>query len=688
MADLLALPRQMFAGPLAPDIARGLRAAAATLIPFYLARELGHHELAWMAIGGWLGTLADPGGARSSRAVTLAVFAILGAAGVAVSEVAAPSTPVATLVLALAALGGSLVRAAGAAPAAVGTLFIIVVAIGLGGPRGHPVRDALWFAAGGAWAVVLSSILWPVPTHARQRISLAACWRALSDYADALADAAAGAPARDASWSALGRRHQREIRSALEGARAVALATRVRRSGETNLGSNLRTLLGSADAQFGLVVALADEVEAAPMATRRAAAGVFRSLATTYAWIAVALRRLPGARRPPKDENPYPDGDEAPFEPLARRLLAASAAAREVAAAPGSAPTEADAGADDVLGGAARAFQDDLRALRDALEVRSGYLRHAARVAVTAAVAQLVGRALSPTHSAWVTVTAVTVLQPYAGVTLERAVERTIGTVLGSLVAVALILTVQSPIASTLILVPLSVAAVATRPRSHRLFTFFLTPVFVLVAERWHGDWWIAAARAGSAIAGGLVALAGALAFPSREIARLDEALRAVIDVVRRYAEVVTEAHLARRPGSSGVAATRREVGTALGDAEVSLERLLAEPLRSAPEAEDAVLLLTHARRLSNAFTTLDARRGAPVDEAAARATLSFVCYALDEAMAGRRGAEVSPPSLEPGTEACAALGRIARRAEIVATSARRWAELQGRATAETPAHA
>ena len=61
-----------------PDLAKGLRGGVATLVPFYLAVRLGRHELGWMALGGWLGTLVDPGGLRSTRAKTLTAFAVIG----------------------------------------------------------------------------------------------------------------------------------------------------------------------------------------------------------------------------------------------------------------------------------------------------------------------------------------------------------------------------------------------------------------------------------------------------------------------------------------------------------------------------------------------------------------------------------------------------------------------------------
>lgn len=72
--------------PVAPDVARGVRAALVTLVPFYLAAVLRRPELTWTALGGWLGTLADPGGSRVTRARALVVFAIGGAVLVAPAE--------------------------------------------------------------------------------------------------------------------------------------------------------------------------------------------------------------------------------------------------------------------------------------------------------------------------------------------------------------------------------------------------------------------------------------------------------------------------------------------------------------------------------------------------------------------------------------------------------------------------
>ncbi|HSO33244.1 MAG TPA: FUSC family protein, partial [Labilithrix sp.] len=215
------------------------------------------------------------------------------------------------------------------------------------------------------------------------------------------------------------------------------------------------------------------------------------------------------------------------------------------------------------------------------------------------------------THPHWVTVTTIAVLQPYPGPTSTRAAERVVGTVLGSAVAAAITMTVHAPLALAAVMFPLSVAAVATKPRSYRLFTFFLTPVFVLIAEQHPGDWWTAAARAGDSVLGGAIALVAALlVWPTWEHTRLPDALEAMVAAVSRYRAVVLDGLATRTEGetATAVATARRAAGIALGEAETSLERWLAEPLRKPADGEHAMQLVTHARRLANACTALDTR--------------------------------------------------------------------------------
>jgi uncharacterized membrane protein YccC len=631
-----------------------VRAAVATLIPFFLAAALGRAELAWMALGGWLGTLADPGGLRSTRAKAVGTFALLGAVVVPLGERCGASIWLATAMLAIVALGGTLARALGPAAATVGTMTAVVAAVATArnGSASSYVFDALAFVAGALWATLLSSMVWPVSMHRPVRKAVAGVFEAMSEHARALAASAPGEEA-GAHWAQLALTHHRRIRAAIEEALAIALAVRASRPGESPLGADLRVLLGLAEAQFPRLVALGVELEGVAIHERPAAtASKLRVLAATYAIIheSVLARGKPSAA----PREPAPAAAEAralPTDPstaslLLERLENESNRARAFARTLGSGA--AFAGERESAGGrpsnaTLTALENDARAVRDALSLRSVYFRHALRVAIAAVVASLIAHRIAE-RPHWVTVTTLAVLQPYPGPTSTRAAERVVGTVLGSLVAALITISIHAPLALAAVMFPLSVAAVATRGRSYRLFTFFLTPVFVLIAERHPGDWWTAVARAGDAVVGGVIALVAALVvWPSWERTRLPDAIDGMVAAVTRYRDAVMESlelEGAERRAliEPAIAAARRAAGIAIGEAETSLERYLAEPLRRAEQGENAMQLVTHARRLANACTTLDVRALHGVEDAAGREGYLRAIDTYGQALAQRAG--------------------------------------------------
>ncbi len=578
---------------IAPDLARGVRAAIAVVVPFYLAAQLNQPALAWLALGGWLGALADPTGTRRARALAMAVFVIASSAVIAIAGSLAHQPIAAALFIALVGFTSSFARAINGPAGVIGTLVMLIAAIA-GAGTGSPLAAAGLFAGGAVWAVGLSSIVWPGWPHLPLRIALAKAYAELAAYAEALA-AAVRDPAAD--WSAIAREHQRRVRAALEHTRETMLALRARRSGETPVGTNLRVLLGDAELHFFRVIALADEVEAGRDRDMLA------ELAETYRGIAQRLvTREPGD---PARAEPVTNGSA-----LARGLLVwarkALVRARDLDIL-GADDTAAPI-AHQLHGPLAVALRDAGQAVRGALSWKSPICHHAVRVAITCAVAYGVGRAASPTHSTWVTVTAIAVLQPYLGATLVRIVERIIGTIVGGAIAVGVMMTIQDQRIIALLMVPLAVAAVITRTRSYRLFVLFLTPVFVLVTDRWHPGYYTAVVRIVDVALGAALAGVAALIAPSTERTRLPEALATLIDAIQRYLELTFEI-VPTDADRAPLAAARRATGIAFENAEVSLERMLAEPKPLRRGNADAAVLLTYGRRLTAALTALDEAR-------------------------------------------------------------------------------
>jgi uncharacterized membrane protein YccC len=592
---------------LGPDLANGLRGAVATVVPLILSIHLARPELLWVAFGGWLATLTDPGGSRGRRGRVLAAFVLIGACLVWAGQLLA-SWPV-SAVAGLAAIAGaaSLLRVFGPATGGLGTTLSIVAAISTALPSSDARVHALWFAAGGSIAILLSSILWPVWIHLPVRQTVARTYEELAAYTDAIAASVAGGHAAEEQWTRLARHHPRRIRDAIEQARAMSLAVRARRSGESVMGSNLRVLLGLGEAQFLLLVTLASELErlrAPPPGTLEILQRLSRSYNEVRAVLVAPAWRTPRAETALSDVPPEREG------PARLLTLLDRDSARSIAIV-GALGTERS----PELAGVVPTPKVTVRepsALRDALSPSSPIFRHAVRVTIAVAAAAGAGAWISPHRVAWVSITTVAVLQPYTGLTVKLAAERVVGTGLGCLLVVGVAAATRSPLALALLMFPMSMAAVVTRPRSYRLFTFFVTPVFVLIALRSPGDWSTAALRVADALLGGAIAVAAALLIYPRweERIGLPGALAEMLRAVEAYRDAVLAASPPRRPeGAARIVQARRAAGVSISEAETSLERRLAEPMRRGEDEERAMEQITFARRLAHAVTTLDMLR-------------------------------------------------------------------------------
>lgn len=108
---------------------------------------------------------------------------------------------------------------------------------------------------------------------------------------------------------------------------------------------------------------------------------------------------------------------------------------------------------------------------------------HGLRVALAAAISVGLVQYWSLDHGYWMTVTVLFIMQPQFSGTLKTSLERVIGTLLGGLVAAALGSFIHSPLLLAALVLPLSIGTLAGRTISYRMYTVFLTPHFILVAE-------------------------------------------------------------------------------------------------------------------------------------------------------------------------------------------------------------
>ena len=670
--------------PARPAWALGVRAAIATVAPLLAAQLAGHPQAGtWISIAALHGVLGDPGGSYRSRARFLAAVAGAGAVAAGLGTlVAGRGWPAVLLAFAMAAAGG-LARAWGNVGIGVGLSLALTFVIALAVPAADlseaPLRAGL-VLLGGVWAMLLVLVLWPVRPEGPAREAVAACYRALAEYAEELARTVRAGDAPD-PWEL--RERTAAVRRALEAARGVLATTRSARPGASRLGSRLFVLHEAADHAVIHLVALADALGSMPSGLRRGAAGreTVQALGRTTATLRTVAVLVEEARPPaaaPAVVRVDPAGSPAdPHHAYAARLLsrldeyadAAMSTARALdggqataghgAHSPSAAVSSALAAAPDIVDDREESPLDRLRAV---LAPDSLILRFAVRVGLVVAAAVWLAEALELSHGHWVTITALVVLQPYTGLTTLRALQRGLGTILGAVLTAGLGALFHGPATILLLCFVFTGTAVAVMPISYAAFSVFVTPAFVLLAEVSTGDWELAGVRVLNTLLGGALALLAArLVWPAPEWHRVPEHLAAAMRARRAYLRAVLALVTGEMKALSGLREARADLARTSANAEESFQRLLGEHRGPVAELEPLMALLAESRRVNASLGALalsgvagESDRSTVADFGrAAEALLAELADALRE---GRTPAPL-PPELDTPPAAAAGEG-------------------------------
>lgn len=636
--------------PARPAYAAGLRAALATVVPLSVAPLFGPGAGTWMSLAGFTGALADKGGSYGTRAAAIASLAFFGAIAAFIGAIGVHHLAIAVALTFAVGVVCSLGRAWGNTGASVGGSVLNIFVISLAYP-GQGLADATGRAGfvllGGAWAALLSLVLWPVRPYRPARLAVSACFRTLASYvADVVDRMESASPSGEESFPA----GSVAVRAALEQARATLATIRRGRPGESGRGERLLVLRETADRLFGNLIALVETIDAIPPAARdpdrqrllvsalREVINVLRALADRveeeHASDTVVVAVNGSALRASLTSQLSPAGALPAEAELAAANYAHAAALLDRIA---QFATVASANA-AALGGRHAVVptpipeaeeleerQPLLAPLRSVLGHDSLVLRHALRVGLVVAIAVWLTGTIGLTRGYWVTITVVLILQPYTGATTARAVQRVLGTVLGGILTAALGAVFHDARAILVLAFVFSAVSVALLPLNYAAFSVFLTPTFVLLAEASAGDWHLAGVRVVDTLLGGGLALLGArLLWPAPEWARLSVFLANALRANETYLRTVVDAFADRSETASRLMrARRRDAALAAINAEESFQRLLGESAISVQALAPVMTLLTYVRRFSVSVAALAVSRHA-VDPATAKLLARF----------------------------------------------------------------
>lgn len=700
-------------------IGAGLRAATAVTAPLVLALALDVRSLSWTSFGAFLVALGDPGGSDRARLRGTVALGVAGMVAVAVAALTGGYPVAAGAAMFACAVTGALALRRGRAAGLLGTLATEAFIVSLAAPAvdgvGEAIVRALAFGAGGGWAMILLTAVWPLRRTTPASDALSHAYSALAAYAHALADAARQ-PGAARDWYGLMVGRPGHARARL--AAAAALMPDEASSSRPGADRRLAVLAAAAEEAFALQLALADVLDP----TTAAAAPTSEALAAALEEVEARLHGLGAcvrtqtelAARPRPPLPPHPDG---PLTGLMVRLAECLDGAELAAAARPVASAEMMVtGAHDVPRPTAPTFARVLTSASDPWTARIGrwwsdpVSRHALRLGTLTAAIVWGGGMLALERLQWVTLTILFTLQPFASSTWSMTRGRVLGTASG-----ALLLTLiggGGPLLLCVGVFALAAAGVAVLGVSYAAFCVFLTPLAILLvdpvgaASGGLGTWHLAAVRVVNTCIGGALSIAAMRAlWPEPEHTYLRARIADVVLAIRDYLHTALVARRSSAPAD--VADSLRRVGESV----LAAEHRLIAALGHDDGAEVRALsnLLERLQRLTiaiNGLTRTQASAGpgdgdsqASATEAGAWRAAVAGWYVLHQAAVAVRGGhaidrddepvieDVAPPCLHRFPEHIAGVRAAVGHAALAAAPRRAGWERAARVSPYVPAH-
>lgn len=232
----------------------------------------------------------------------------------------------------------------------------------------------------------------------------------------------------------------------------------------------------------------------------------------------------------------------------------------------------------------------------------------------------------------WIVLTVVLVMKPDFGSVFGRAVLRSAGTVIGAVVAMLVGMLMTSTIPESIAIALLAACLPWAKGRSYATMSIFLTPLVMLllnVVVPHNNLLEDTLVRVLTTIIGGaIVIVAGYLIWPRARHARVAATFDGALHSLAEYAKAV-----ASRQSETAIARGRDTTYGQLSDANVALQRSLAEPPPAGTEALAWLPVVSAAERVADRITDADASRP-PLDISADPTELMAIAKELDDMIA------------------------------------------------------
>ncbi len=221
-----------------------------------------------------------------------------------------------------------------------------------------------------------------------------------------------------------------------------------------------------------------------------------------------------------------------------------------------------------------------VKLLIDNLNKRSSIFRHSVRIAIVGMIGYGAGMFLNVVNAYWILLTIVIIMRPNFGLTKERFRDRSIGTVIGGILAFGIMYFVHNPTIYGISAILAYTIGLSMVHQNYRAAAAFITMYVLFLYGMLHPDVFkfIQFRVLDTLIGAALAFLGGRVLWPFWEIKGIDKTLKQAIDADWDYLKEIGVLYNTKGEVTTTYKLKRKEAFLALSELSAAFQRMTQEP--------------------------------------------------------------------------------------------------------------
>lgn len=222
----------------------------------------------------------------------------------------------------------------------------------------------------------------------------------------------------------------------------------------------------------------------------------------------------------------------------------------------------------------------DFNILVNNFNLESPIFRHSLRIAIVSIVGYAVGILFDLQNPYWIVLTVIVIMRPSYGLTNERFRHRSIGTLIGGVIAFALIMLIHNTTIYAILAVVSFVIGFSMVQRNYKASAIFITLQVLFTYALLEPDVFeVMQFRVLDTLIGaGLAALGNLLLWPAWEIKSIDKTLLETLCAIREYLRDIAAYYNDKTTYSNEYKISRKRAFLAISELSSSFQRMAQEP--------------------------------------------------------------------------------------------------------------